>query len=85
MSGHVTGSTFKMCAMAKLTLRQARDQADMSRERLAFKAGVSPRTLYRIEHGATCPQLSTQRVIAAALEMPPKAIDWPTVAMKEAA
>jgi len=81
----MAGSTFKMCAMRKVTLRRAREQANLSREQLALKSGVNARTLYRIEHDEVVPQRSTQRCIAAALSMHPSAIDWPTTTAKEAA
>lgn len=48
-------------------VRVARLQAGMSLEELAFKAGVSFKTLERLERGEGQPRRSTLAVIASAL------------------
>lgn len=57
-------------------LRAARDRRGMSREELAFKAGVSLKTIERLEAGQVEPRRATQRVIADVLECDP-AVLWP--------
>lgn len=49
----------------------------MSRLGLAFKAGVSLKTVEQIEGGKAEPRRSTQRVIAAALGCDPADLGWP--------
>lgn len=48
-------------------VRAAREAKRLSREGLAFKAGVSLKTIERIERGDTFPHRSTQQVIASVL------------------
>lgn len=50
-------------------LREKRDAAGVSREKLAAKAGVSLSTVLRIEQGSGA-HLSSLRKIAGALEVP---------------
>jgi transcriptional regulator with XRE-family HTH domain len=52
-------------------VRQAREGLGLSREGLAFKAGLSLRSVERIEAGDTNPHRATVRAIAAALECDP--------------
>jgi ribosome-binding protein aMBF1 (putative translation factor) len=49
-------------------IRAAREAADLSREWLAAKAGVSLRTIERIEAGDVAPQRSTLAAIEAVLD-----------------
>lgn len=51
-------------------VRQAREAAGLSREGLAFKAGVSLRALERIEAGQVTPRRATLRAIATVLDVP---------------
>jgi transcriptional regulator with XRE-family HTH domain len=48
-------------------IRAAREKAGMSREELAFKSGLSFKTLERLEAGAHAPRRATLFVIADAL------------------
>jgi transcriptional regulator with XRE-family HTH domain len=53
-------------------IRVAREAQDLSREGLAFKAGVSFKAIERIETGRTkTPHRATLQAIAAALELEP--------------
>jgi len=49
-------------------LKARREALGLSRKRLAMLAGVSPRTIYNVEHGVTRPQRSTAAVLAQALD-----------------
>jgi predicted transcriptional regulator len=49
-------------------IRDARERLGLSREGLAFKAGVSLRSIERIESGETEPRRSTLAVIESALK-----------------
>lgn len=51
-------------------IRAARERAGVSREELAFKAGLSFKTLERIERGDSKPHRATLQVIAHALRIP---------------
>lgn len=55
-------------------IRAAREQAGLSREALAFKAGVSFKTLERLEAGARSPRRSTLKVIADVLGVEPASL-----------
>jgi transcriptional regulator with XRE-family HTH domain len=66
-----------------VTLREARDRADLTREDLARRSGVSARQIYDIEHGRAIPRRATRTVLVVALGR--VEIDWPTEAIKEAA
>ncbi|MCD0447029.1 tetratricopeptide repeat protein [Glycomyces sp. A-F 0318] len=55
------------------TLRSLRLRAMLSQEELAYKAGVSPRTVRGIELGQVRPQPGTLRQLAEALELGPEA------------
>jgi transcriptional regulator with XRE-family HTH domain len=52
----------------------AREEAGLSREGLAFKAGMSLRTIERIEAGQVQPHRATVRAIAEALDLTPAAL-----------
>lgn len=54
----------------------ARQRIDLSREGLAFKAGVSFKTIERIETGRVIPHRLTQRAIAGVLNCDPADL-WP--------
>jgi transcriptional regulator with XRE-family HTH domain len=49
----------------------------MSQLGLAFKSGVSLKTVEQIEAGRTQPRRATQRVLAAALDLDPAELGWP--------
>lgn len=49
-------------------IRRRREQLGLSREGLAHFAGVSLRTIIRLEQGEHFPRRATQRVIEAALD-----------------
>lgn len=53
-------------------IRLAREAASLSREGLADRAGVSLRTLERIEAGESTPRRATVAVIAQALGVEPE-------------
>jgi transcriptional regulator with XRE-family HTH domain len=55
-------------------VREAREAKRLSREGLAFKAGVSLKTIERIERGEGVPHRSTRQVIAHVLEVEPEVI-----------
>lgn len=55
---------------AAATIRQLREQAGMDVIELAFRAGVSPRTIERIEAGTSVPHRSTLRVLYGVLGEP---------------
>ncbi|PRY58699.1 putative ATPase [Glycomyces artemisiae] len=55
------------------TLRSFRLRAMLTQEELAYKAGVSPRTVRGIELGQVRPQPNTLRLLAAALDLAPDA------------
>ena len=70
-----------------MTLREARERAELSQERLAAYAWVSVRTIRRIEQGLVVPNMSTRRAIVDALarrlrlpEGARLAIAWPAPA-----
>lgn len=52
-------------------LRDRREAVDLSVEGLAYKAGVSMRTIERIEAGESVPRRATLTVIEAALDAEP--------------
>jgi transcriptional regulator with XRE-family HTH domain len=58
-------------------LRVAREAKGMSRIGLAFRAGVSLKTVEQIEAGKAQPRVATQRVLAAALDLDPAELGWP--------
>lgn len=51
-----------------MIIRQIRQDRGLSQEQLAQMAGISPRTLQRIERGAT-PSVETLKCLASALEL----------------
>jgi transcriptional regulator with XRE-family HTH domain len=53
-------------------VRRVREDRGLSREGLADKAGVSMRTLERIELGQTVPRRATIKVLADALGVAPE-------------
>ena len=53
-------------------LREAREQALLTQEELAARAGVQPFTISRIETDKVEPRFSTIRKLAKALDMDPK-------------
>jgi transcriptional regulator with XRE-family HTH domain len=53
-------------------VRRVREDRGLSREGLADKAGVSMRTLERIEMGQTVPRRATIKVLADALGVEPE-------------
>lgn len=57
-------------------VRAARDAKGVTREWLAFKTGLTVRTIERIEGGHVDPQRVTRRAIAAALEVDPSDLGW---------
>ena len=59
-------------------LRHARLAAGMSPEELAFRAGVSMRTIERIENGEAEPRRATRKVIADALGLDLWPVEAPT-------
>lgn len=50
-------------------VRRRREELELSRERLAAKAGLSTSTIVRIERGHE-PKLDNLRALAAALDLP---------------
>lgn len=52
------------------TVREARERAGLTQQALAHRAGISLRTLARIEAGADC-NVGTLARIASALDVPP--------------
>ena len=57
-------------------VRQARKEQNLTREGLAFKAGVTVRTIERVESGQVMPHRVTRRAIAAVLGSDPAEL-WP--------
>ena len=57
-------------------IRDARKAVGLSPEGLAFKAGVSLKTVERIETGAAVPRRATLRVIVDALDLDPADFDF---------
>jgi len=55
-------------------LREAREQALLTQEELAARAGVQPFTISRIETDKVEPRFSTIRKLAKALDMDPQAL-----------
>src|SRR5215208_1316636 len=55
-------------------LREAREQALLTQEELAARAGVQPFTISRIETDKVEPRFSTIRKLAKALDMDPRAL-----------
>lgn len=55
-------------------LRERRESQNLSRERLAEKAGVSVPTIARIELYGVEPRFSTMRALADALDVPVSAL-----------
>jgi transcriptional regulator with XRE-family HTH domain len=53
-------------------LREVREQALLTQEELAARAGVQPFTISRIETDKVEPRFSTIRKLAKALDMDPK-------------
>jgi transcriptional regulator with XRE-family HTH domain len=53
-------------------LREAREQALLTQEELAARAGLQPFTISRIETDKVEPRFSTIRKLAKALDMDPK-------------
>jgi len=53
-------------------LREAREQALLTQEELAARAGVQPFTISRIETDKVEPRFSTIRKVAKALDMDPR-------------
>jgi transcriptional regulator with XRE-family HTH domain len=51
------------------TVRGLREDRDLTREALAFEAGITTATLARIESGHASPQWATLRAIARTLEL----------------
>ena len=51
-----------------------REGAGLSRERLAARAGLSPRTIYNLEHGLAHPRRATAVVLALALGVEPEVL-----------
>lgn len=75
--------------MGVVLLREARERAGLSREALAFRAGLSPRAIYDIEHARTVPRRSTRLLLTTALRhelgVDLLRIDWPNAVEAEAA
>jgi transcriptional regulator with XRE-family HTH domain len=67
MDGHPNGEPVSLPS----TLRAARERHGLSREGLAFKAGVSIKTIERAEFGVGIPRRATQKVIADVLGCEP--------------
>ena len=65
-----TESRMKQPTPVGTRLREAREAAGLSQDRLAANAGIGRSTLVRIEHDHACPRLATKRVIADALGVP---------------
>ena len=63
-----------------LPMTAHRRRLGISREQLAARAGVSPRTLYNLEHGLVRPQRATLVVLAMALGCAPDLISSETEA-----
>jgi transcriptional regulator with XRE-family HTH domain len=59
-----------MDSAATNSIRAAREALGMTREELAFKAGISFGTLERIERGQNTPRRATLAVLAEALGIP---------------
>jgi len=66
-------------------VRQARERLGRQREWLAFRAGVTVRTVERIEAGDVDPHRVTKRAIAEALGVAPSALGWPDADLEPAA
>jgi transcriptional regulator with XRE-family HTH domain len=64
----------KASGLSPVTIQEAREGADLSREGLAFKSGISLRTIERIEAGQVRPHRATRAAIAAALGIDPKSL-----------
>jgi transcriptional regulator with XRE-family HTH domain len=73
MSGHMQDVTPDRPEPPTL-VREARERLGLSREGLAFKAGVSLKTIERIERGEGMPHRSTRQVIARVLDVAPEDI-----------
>lgn len=58
------------------TIRELREARGWSQAELAFRAGVSPSTVYNWEAGRFEPKASQLRKLAAALEVSMDAIDF---------
>lgn len=60
--------------MEHTRLRVAREQAGLSRARLAALSGVAPETIERLERRHNQPRVSTLRALASAMQVPVTAI-----------
>lgn len=67
-------STGEVWTRAQTPLETARVGAGLSRDRLAGIAGISPRTIVRLEKEARHPQALTRFRLAAALKQPAAAL-----------
>ncbi len=59
-----------------VTLRELREQAFLDQGELAHKAGVSVRTVRRLEAGSHLPRRRTVRKLARALKVDPREIEF---------
>ena len=66
-------------------VRATRQAQGRQREWLAFKAGVTVRTVERIEAGEVDPHRVTKRAIAEALGVAPSVLGWPDADLEPAA
>ena len=62
--------------MEKKTIRQLRNERNVSREALAVAVGISFPTLVRIETGRAKPRIDIALDIAKYFGVPVEAIDW---------
>lgn len=66
-------------------VRAAREAIGLTREGLAFRTGLTVRTIERVEGGHVDPHRVTRRAIAAALECSVADLGWPDIDLEPAA
>ena len=70
-------------ALEMMTLREARARKLLTVRGLAAAAGLSPTTIYQIEHRRTRPRFGSIKAISAALEVEPMQITEFAQAIRE--
>ncbi len=58
-----------------MTVKELRKARGMTQEGLAYKAGVSLRTVTNVEGGTRCPTRATLKALAEALEVRPDEVE----------
>lgn len=65
-------------------IKELRESKGLSQEELSERAGISLRTIQRMEAGESTPRGSTLRIIASSLDVPPEFFNIPTKEVNEA-